>query len=73
MQAYRGRWQITVIGKDSAWDQRISITGASSGGGIIAGVLGSIQVVDGALWNLTIEHNDGTHGWQENAAVLPDP
>ncbi|SHL39572.1 hypothetical protein SAMN05216428_102260 [Nitrosospira sp. Nsp11] len=73
MQAYRGRWQITVIGKDSAWDQRISITGASSGGGIIAGVLGSTQVVDGALWNLTIEHNDGTHGWQENAAVLPDP
>ncbi|PTQ82747.1 hypothetical protein C8R21_10326 [Nitrosospira multiformis] len=73
MQTYRGRWQITVIGKDSAWDQRISITGASSGGGILAGVMGSTQIVDGTLWNLTVEHNDGTHGWQENAAVLPDP
>jgi hypothetical protein len=73
MQTYQGRWQITVIGKDSAWDQRVVITGASSGGGVIAGVVGTTQLVDGEQWNLTIEHNDGTHGWQENAAVLPDP
>jgi hypothetical protein len=73
MQTYRGRWQITVIGKDSDWDQRVVITGASSGGGDIPGVVGTAQIVDGEEWNLTIQHNDGTSGWQENAAVLPDP
>jgi hypothetical protein len=73
MQTYRGRWQITVIGKDSAWDQRVVITGASTGNGAFAGIIGAMQIVDGEQWQLTIEHNDGTHGWQENAAVVPGP
>ena len=72
MQTYRGRWQVTVIGKHSAWDQRVVITGASTGGGVIAGSVGVSQIVDGDEWNLTIQHNDGSHGWQENAAILPD-
>jgi hypothetical protein len=49
------------------------ISGASSGGGIIPGVVGVTQIVDGEQWNLTVQHNDGTHGWQENAGVLADP
>jgi hypothetical protein len=32
---------ITVIGKNSAWDQRIAITGTSNGVALIAGVIGT--------------------------------
>jgi hypothetical protein len=72
MMIYRGWWRISVIGKDSAWDQRVVVTGASNGSGAIAGVVGTTQTVDGDQWNLTIEHNDGS-GWRENEGVLPDP
>jgi hypothetical protein len=73
MQTYRGRWKVSVTGKDSAWDQRVVITGASTGGGVLPGVIGASSVVDGTEWTLNVEHNDGTHGWQPNAAVLADP
>jgi hypothetical protein len=69
---YRGRWLIAVIGKNSAWDQRVAITGASNGVTLIAGVVGTPAVVEGTTWNLTIQHNDGS-GWKENEGVLPDP
>ena len=72
MVAYRGRWSVRVIGKDAAWDQRVIISGAVSGGGVIDGIVGNTQIVDGDNWDLTVEHNDGS-GWQPNAAVLPDP
>jgi len=70
--AYQGRWKITVVAKDSAWDQRVVISGATQGGGVVPGVIGSSQTVDGDHWQLTIEHNDGS-GWSENASVVPDP
>jgi hypothetical protein len=72
MVTYSGQWQITVISKGSAWDQRVVVTGAATGGRFIAGVPGASQLVDGDVWDLTIEHNDGT-GWAENETVLPDP
>ena len=68
---YRGRWRVTVTGKDSGWDQRVVISGASSGAAAMAGVIGSSQDVDGDSWTLTIEHNPGT-GWVENEAVVAD-
>jgi hypothetical protein len=70
--SYRGLWRVAVTGKDSAWDQRVVVGGASTGGGIIPGVVGASQIVDGAEWTLSIQHNDGS-GWSDNAAVLPDP
>ncbi len=63
---------MSVIGKDSDWPQRVVIEGATEGGGVLPGVVGQSQVVDGEIWNLTIEHDDGT-GWSANAAVTPDP
>jgi hypothetical protein len=72
MVTYQGKWRISVIGKDSDWDQRVVVTGASSGSGVIGGVVGATRTVDGKEWNLTIEHNDGT-GWSANEGVLPDP
>jgi hypothetical protein len=69
---YNGRWRITVIGKQSDWDQRVVIAGAASGSGVIAGVVGASGEVEGDNWTLTIEHDDGS-GWQENEGLLPDP
>src|SRR5215472_10670857 len=72
MVTYRGRWRITVTGKDSDWAQRVVVTGAATGGGDIAGVVGATQVIDGDQWDVTIQHNPGT-GWVENEGILPDP
>lgn len=72
MVTYQGRWRISVIGKESAWDQRVVVTGASSGSGVVVGVVGVVHDVDGETWSLTIQHNDGS-GWAENASVVPDP
>lgn len=72
MVAYYGRWRVTVTAKDSDWPQRVVITGADAGGGIIPGVVGETRTVDGDDWDLTIEHDDGS-GWSGNAAVSPEP
>jgi len=72
MVNYRGRWRITVTGKDSDWDQRVLVTGASSGAGSLPGVVGSTRVVDGESWSLTIQHDDGS-GWKENEGIVPGP
>ena len=72
MVTYQGRWQVSVIGKDSAWPQRVVITGASTGGGLLSGVIGASQIVDGNNWSLSIEHNDGS-GWKVNEGILPGP
>ena len=70
--SYRGRWIVSVIGKDSDWPQRVVISGATVGGGVLSGVVGQSRLVDGDSWDLTIEHNDGS-GWAANEAVTPDP
>jgi hypothetical protein len=72
MVAYQGRWRISVIGKDSGWDQRVVVAGASTGSGDIVGLVGVTQVVDGDQWDLTIQHDPGT-GWVNNEGILPDP
>jgi len=72
MVEYQGLWQVTVIGKDSSWDQRVVIAGASAGSAFVQGLVGTSQTVDGDRWTLTIQHNDGS-GWAENEGVLPDP
>ncbi len=72
MVAYRGRWLVSVTGKDSDWPQRVVIDGATEGGGVLPGVVGQSRVIDGEAWDLSIEHDDGT-GWSANEAVMPDP
>lgn len=73
MVGYHGRWLVTVVAKDSAWEQRVVIAGATVGAGTLAGTVGSGRTVDGDNWSLTVEHNDGQHGWQPNAVVAADP
>jgi hypothetical protein len=71
MVTYHGRWQIRVIGKDSSWDQRVVISGATVGSGTFIGTVGATRLIDGDQWSLNIEHNDGS-GWKPNEAVVPD-
>jgi hypothetical protein len=64
-----GDWRITVTGKDASWTQRVSLQGTAAGNQIIAGNPGIVLDVYGngqTPWTLTIEHNDGQHGWQLN-------
>jgi hypothetical protein len=72
MVPYHGRWRVSVVAKDSDWPQRVVISGADAGGGIMSGVVGETRIVDGGEWDLMIEHDDGS-GWSGNAAVSPDP
>lgn len=60
METYRGRWRVTVVSKEAGFEQRVLIAGASVGDGPHAGVAGETFDVDGDVWTLRIQHDDGT-------------
>ena len=67
MMPFRGRWRVTVTGREAAWDQRVYIRGSANADGPHAGIVGSSFEVDGEQpWELSIEHNDGS-GWEESS------
>ncbi|WER50529.1 hypothetical protein CupriaWKF_33955 [Cupriavidus sp. WKF15] len=62
-----GDWRITVTGRDASWGERISVQGTLAGTQTLAGNPGAVLDVFGngqTPWTLTVEHNDGQHGWQ---------
>ena len=62
-----GDWRITVTGRDASWAQRVSVHGTAAGDQTLGGNPGAVLDVYGngqVPWVLTIEHNDGQHGWQ---------
>lgn len=64
-----GDWRITVTGRDASWAQRVSVHGTAAGDQTLGGNPGATLDVYGngqVPWTLTIEHNDGQHGWQPN-------
>src|SRR5262245_49488348 len=64
-----GDWRITVTGRDADWGQRVSARGTAAGDVTLGGNTGAVLDVYGngqAPWTLSIEHNDGQHGWQPN-------
>jgi hypothetical protein len=64
-----GDWRITVTARDASWAQRVIASGVASGTQTLGGNPGaSLDVYgDGQVpWTLSIEHDDGTHGWQPN-------
>lgn len=66
MMTFRGRWRVTVTGREAAWDQRVRITGSANADGTHPGVVGTSFEVEGEQpWKVTIEHNDGS-GWAES-------
>lgn len=67
--AFVGDWRITVVSKNAGWSQRVSATDTASGHVVVAGLPGQSVDVFGdrqTPWTLTIEHNDGSSGWQPN-------
>jgi hypothetical protein len=66
----QGRWRGRVTTKNAGFDQRIVVTGASSGNGIYSGVVGTTFEVDGNTWQIELQWNDGAgSGWQESAVL----
>jgi hypothetical protein len=65
-ETFRGRWRVTVTGREAGFDQRVVISGSTNADGPHPGVVGHSFVVEGrAPWELRIEHNDGT-AWSDS-------
>ncbi|MBF8266444.1 MAG: hypothetical protein HW384_2308 [Dehalococcoidia bacterium] len=59
----QGPWTVSVKFKESAFQQRFVIAGATSGNGTYAGLVTTPPVsVIGPNWAITIQNNPGT-GW----------
>jgi hypothetical protein len=61
----QGRWRVTAVQRQAAFDQRFVIAGSANADGIYPGVVGTSVVVAGngqQPWALTIQHNAGS-GW----------
>ena len=71
MESY-GKWQITVIGRDAAFEQRFQISGTLSGDGVYDGVPGNAVLADGdGFWMLDFQWNDNAgSGWQQSDARM---
>jgi hypothetical protein len=67
--SFTGDWRITVASRDAGWSQQVTASGTAAGTQTLGGNPGTTMDVFGngqAPWTLSIEHNDGTHGWQPN-------
>ncbi|HST17340.1 MAG TPA: hypothetical protein VLK36_06700 [Gaiellaceae bacterium] len=65
--SFEGDWRVTVTGRDASWAQRVTASSTASGTQTLGGNPGAAMDVYGngqMPWTLSIEHNDGTHGWQ---------
>lgn len=67
MLSFRGSWQLTVIGADACWPQRVVVN--SDTVMVIPGRVGEVATVAGDLWWLTVEHDPGD-GWRPNVRTL---
>ena len=62
-----GKWRLTVIQKQASYSQRFKVSGSAGTDGTYSGNVGSSVVINGNEdhpWTITIEHNDGSTGWQ---------
>ena len=65
---FDGKWKGIVIGRNAGFSQRVEVTGAASGNGACAGVVGNSFVVQDG--NVELQWNDnGGSGWQPSAVV----
>ena len=69
----QGNWNISVKTKSAAHAQRFVISGATTGNGTYAGVMGAATVaVTGSLWTINIQNNPG-NGFQNSDARIKFP
>ena len=66
---FEGIWKIIIQSKNAGWSQRVQASNTKSGTVVIPGNPGQSSVVvgdDKKPWQLKIQHNDGTHGWEDS-------
>ena len=69
-ETFRGRWHVTVVEKNAAYDQRFVISGSDSSDGTHPGTPEFSVEVDGRDgWQIQIEHNNGS-GWDDSLMRL---
>lgn len=64
-----GDWRIVIQSNNAGWAQRVVVKGTAAGDVVIDGTVGGSRDVFGngtAPWQLTVQHNDGVNGWQDN-------
>lgn len=70
-----GSWNVQVTQKFASRDQRFIVSGASSGNGVHAGVVGTNVLVTGSSWSIQVQNKNGTV-WQnstEKIVISPAP
>lgn len=68
----QGNWTVSVKAKNAAFAQRFIISGASSGNGVHAGVVGTSVNVTGTQWTIAVQNNPGS-GFQLSDTTLKFP
>lgn len=66
---FTGNWRVIVQSRDAGWDQRVITKNTAEGTKTLNGTVGNSLDVIGKNeqnWELRIQHNDGTHGWQDS-------
>ena len=64
-----GDWRVIVESRNAGWDQRVLMENTADGTRTLNGTTGNSFDVYGDEqnpWSLRIQHNDGTHGWQDS-------
>ena len=64
-----GDWRIIVESKNAGWQQRVQASNTKDGTRILTGLPGNVMDVRGkgkTPWILSVQHNDGDTGWQDN-------
>jgi hypothetical protein len=68
----QGNWTVKVKSKSAAYDQRFIVSGANSGNGTHAGVVGTSVNVTGDQWTIAIQNNPGS-GYQLSDTKIKFP
>ncbi|KJS54902.1 hypothetical protein VM98_16565 [Streptomyces rubellomurinus subsp. indigoferus] len=72
MLRYHGPWRITVLGKDTDFEQRVLVRGRY-GTRVLPGCAGASLVVDEDSWTLALEHLAPGRLWRPNLRTTPGP
>jgi hypothetical protein len=69
----RGSWTVSVKSRGAAFNQRFVITGASSGNGNHAGVVGNSVFVSGTQWSVNIQSQAPGQPWIDSRQRINFP